>query len=250
VPNLTEDGNRLVQNLANRHGLSTDAVTHMLFAVYNGNGTMAQFGHPEFGGSGQWMRGGMTMVSNLFNHQLKYRVDSLCNEISNSLSSSLFLPDPTYNWWPTEFGTPSATGSQNNVRYAYFPASRRLAVTTGGDVWVYDTLDHQIGGVLSSKEWVDQSPSPVNSALSIFRRCRSFRGAEWHNKTILRSALLLRLSRRFHSIHLQWIAAISTIWELPLDQPNRLLTIRAFWRHLSDWGLSKRRAISRKKSLP
>ena len=41
---------------------------------------------------------------------------------------------------------PNATGAQNNTRYAYFANSRRLAVDTGGDVWVYDTLDHQIGG--------------------------------------------------------------------------------------------------------
>lgn len=32
------------------------------------------------------------------------------------------------------------------MRDAYFAGSRRLAVDTGGDVWVYDTLDHQIGG--------------------------------------------------------------------------------------------------------
>jgi hypothetical protein len=37
-------------------------------------------------------------------------------------------------------------GSQNNIQYAYFPNSHRLAVKTGADVWVYDTLDHQIGG--------------------------------------------------------------------------------------------------------
>ncbi len=120
----------------------------------------------------------MTMVSDLFNNQLKSRVDNLCSDISNALAShqlvpfrgsfqsqsqggstaqsqaagtigsanSLFIPDPSSNWWPNELGPPAAIGSQNNVRYAYFPASRRLAVTTGGDVWVYDTLDHHIGG--------------------------------------------------------------------------------------------------------
>lgn len=178
MPNLSPAGTQLVQELAQRHGLSTNAVTHMLIAVHNGNGSMAQFSHPEFGGSGQWMRGGMTMVSDLFNHQLKSRVDNLCSDIANELgnhqrtpfsgsfqsqsqngmhsqsqaagamgsSNSLFVPDPAYNWWPSELGTPSALGSQNNVRYAYFAQSHRLAVTTGGEVWVYDTLDHQIGG--------------------------------------------------------------------------------------------------------
>jgi hypothetical protein len=178
MPNLSNAGQQLVQELSQRHQVSTDAATHMLIAVHNGQGTMAQFSHPEFGGSGQWMRGGMTMVSDLFNYHLKNRVDSICNDISNLLSThqlvpfsgsfqsqsqngvssqtqaagtigsnnNLFEPDPTTNWWPTDFGSPSATGSQNNVRYAYFSGARRLAVMTGGEVWVYDTQDHQIGG--------------------------------------------------------------------------------------------------------
>ncbi|MGB7343160.1 MAG: SHOCT domain-containing protein [Pirellulaceae bacterium] len=178
MPNLSAAGNQFVQSLAQRHGVSIDAATHMLVAVHNGNGTMAQFNHPEFGGGGQWMQGGMTMVSDLFNHQLKSRVDSICCDIANQLAqhqlvpfsgsfqsqsqngssgqsqaagvigstNSLFVPDPENNWWPNDLGSPSAVGSQNNVRYAYFPQSRRLAVRTGGEAWVYDTQDHQIGG--------------------------------------------------------------------------------------------------------
>ncbi|EMI17398.1 hypothetical protein RMSM_05682 [Rhodopirellula maiorica SM1] len=183
MPQLSPAGNEIVERLGQRHGLSSDAVTHMLIAIHNGNGSMAQFNHPEFGGSGQWMRGGMTMVSDLFNYQLKARVENICNDIANELAkhqnspfvgsfqsqsqggqcqgsgnmqsqasgamgsnNSLFIPDPDQNWWPEELGTPNATGSQNNVRYAYFSWNRRLAVKTGSDVWVYDTLDHQIGG--------------------------------------------------------------------------------------------------------
>ncbi len=124
------------------------------------------------------MSGGMTMVSDLFNYNLKNLVNNLCCEISNSLANhqttpfsgsfqsqsqngmhgqsqaagqigsanSLFVPDPTSNWWPQDLGIPTAIGSQNNTRYAYFANSHRLAVTTGGPSWVYDTLDHQIGG--------------------------------------------------------------------------------------------------------
>ena len=175
---LTPEGQRVVDDLAQRHGFSRDAVTHMLFAVLNGNGSMAQFNHPEFAGSGQWMQGGMLMLGDMFNHTLKGRVDALCWEISGILAnqpsllrsgsfqsqsqsgggqqsqaaggsmgeSSLFVPDPAAHWWPRDLGAPSATGSQNNVRYAYFANARRLAVETNGQVWVYDTLDHQIGG--------------------------------------------------------------------------------------------------------
>jgi hypothetical protein len=48
--------------------------------------------------------------------------------------SSLFVPDPAAHWWPRELGAPSATGSQNNVRYAYFASACRLAVETNGPV--------------------------------------------------------------------------------------------------------------------
>jgi hypothetical protein len=175
---LTSEGQRVVNQLSQSSGFSADAVTHMLSAVLNGNGSMAQFSHPEFGGGGQWMRGGMLMIGDMFNGYLKGRVESLCNEIANVLSrepglfqtgsfqsqrqsgngdqyqaaggtqgqSSLFVPDPRANWWPAELGSPNATGSQNNLKYAYFAGSRRLAVDSGGDVWVYDTQDHQIGG--------------------------------------------------------------------------------------------------------
>ena len=61
-------------------------------------------------------------------------------------ASALFVPDPRSQWYPAELGVPDATGSQNHVRYAYFAKARRLAVETGGDVYVYDTLDHNIGG--------------------------------------------------------------------------------------------------------
>jgi len=150
----------------------------MLFAIQNGNGSMAQFNHPDFGGSGQWMRGGMTMVSDLFNNQLKYRVDSICSDIANELGknqatpfsgsfqsqtqngvnsqmqagggmgsgNTLFVLDPEANWWPQELGVPNAVGAQNQVLYANFSQSHRLAVKTGSDVWVYDTKDHHISG--------------------------------------------------------------------------------------------------------
>lgn len=179
MPLLSEAGQNVVRQMAQKHGVSEDAAAHMLMAIQNGNGTMAQFNHPEFGGSGQWMRGGMTMVSDLFNNQLKYRVDGICNDLSNEIlnnqltpyaassqsqsqsggynhqtqangvgfgQNNLFAPDPNANWWPQDLGSPSATGSQNNVSYAYFSYARRLAVKTGRDVWVYNTLDHNIGG--------------------------------------------------------------------------------------------------------
>jgi putative oligomerization/nucleic acid binding protein len=203
MPDINEDtpmrqlspaGQQVVADIAQRHGFSTDAVTSMLDAVVQGNGSMAQFNHPEFAGSGQWMAGGMTMVSDMFNNALKSRVDALCSELSRVVANqpdllrqgsfqsqsqggsggyqqqgghggyassqqqsgngpsgpaSLFIPPASGsggNWWPADLGWPASTGAQNNVRYAYFPQARRLAIDLNGQVTVYDTLDHQIGG--------------------------------------------------------------------------------------------------------
>lgn len=186
---LSSQGQQVVSQIAVRHGFSTDAVSQMLIAVLNGNGSMAQFSHPEFGGSGQWMRGGMTMIGDMFNNGLKGRVDALCSDLAGVLASQpgllqqggsfqsqsqgsgnvwqeqqagghsssgspLFVP--TRPWWPEALGQPGASGAQNQMRYAWFPQARRLAVDSNGDVWVYDTLDHQIGG-FSQQQGMDGS---------------------------------------------------------------------------------------------
>jgi Short C-terminal domain len=80
---LSPAGQQAVNDLAQRHGFSPPAVLNMLEAIINGNGRMAQFNHPEFSGSGQWMQGGMIMVSDMFNNYLKGRIDGLCHDLSN-----------------------------------------------------------------------------------------------------------------------------------------------------------------------
>lgn len=160
---LTPAGNDAVQGLAQRYRVSTDAVITLLNAVSAGGGSMAQFYHPELGGGGQWMRGGMTMVGDMFNHGLQATVAGLCSELSSLLNShQMFAPAPPPSgtgtggggmggfgnaWWPADLGHPSSSGGQNDARYAYFPQSRRLAILRNGQVTIHDTLDHQIGGV-------------------------------------------------------------------------------------------------------
>src|SRR5690242_1873274 len=115
---LTPAGDQAVQNLAQRNGVSTDAVRTLLVAVSNGGGAMAQFYHSELGGGGQWMRGGMTMVGDMFNHGLQALVSGLCSELSSLLMNQrVFEPLPSShapgfanaggNWWPAELGAPS-----------------------------------------------------------------------------------------------------------------------------------------------
>ena len=83
---LTAEGQQIINNLAQRYQFSPDAVFSMLQSVINGNGSMAQFNHPEFGGSGQWMRGGMIMLGDMFNNHLKNSVGGLCQELSDLIA--------------------------------------------------------------------------------------------------------------------------------------------------------------------
>jgi hypothetical protein len=159
---LTAEATQVLRELAQRYGVSLDAVTSLLFAVSSGGGSMAQFNHPELGGSGQWMQGGMTMVSDMWNHALQGKVSGLCGELSNLLRAQNVFAAPAPgssseagaqfahgggNWWPAGLGSPASSGGQNDMRYAYFPHAQRLAILRDGQLALYDTLDHQIAGV-------------------------------------------------------------------------------------------------------
>jgi hypothetical protein len=164
---LTDEGERALDEIATRHGVSADAARHLLLAIIAGHMTQAQFDHPELGGMGQWSQGGMIMVGDMFNHTLKAKVDGLCTELAalaggsdvfrplpppefqsqmQGSGASLFVPGSSGHWWPEGLGHAASTGSQNNLRYAFFPETRRLAIDFGGSVRIYDTHDHRIGG--------------------------------------------------------------------------------------------------------
>jgi hypothetical protein len=165
MPKLTPEGLRAVTDIAARHSFSVDAALSLLDSLLQGQGTQAQFHHPEFGGMGQWSRGGMIMIGDMFNQGLKYRVDALCNDLSGLLGRENFIQAPVQSyqsqmqgggfssfmggissWWPEELGQPSSSGAQNDMRYAFFPAARRIAIQQGGRVHVYDSGDHQFSG--------------------------------------------------------------------------------------------------------
>jgi hypothetical protein len=139
-----------IADIAQRHGFSTEAARAVADALRHGNGTMAQFNHPELGGMGQWVAGGMLMIGDMFNNDLKARVGALCRDLAAAPgpvpAAGEQEPGQTRNWWPDDLGAPSATGAQNDMRYACFPDQRRLAVMQGGRVRVFDTGEHRIGG--------------------------------------------------------------------------------------------------------
>lgn len=143
-----------LQTVADRHGIGLDAVRHLVQALERGHGRMAQFDHPDLGGMGQWTEGGMTMVGRIGDEDLRSRVASLCGELAATLPAEGFAstasagrPAGEGEWWPGGLGHPSATGSQDGLRYAYFPESRRLAVEQGAGIALYDTGGHAISGV-------------------------------------------------------------------------------------------------------
>ncbi len=155
----TEASFQNMQNVANRYGISVNAVTDLTQALMQSGGSMAQFNIPELGGGGQWMLGGMTMVGDMFNNGLKATVDGLCYELSNMINQGNiqykplpktntkngFMSGNAGNWWG-DLGFPNSTGSQNNTSYAIFSQINRLAIQENGKVTVFNTLDHQIGG--------------------------------------------------------------------------------------------------------
>jgi len=105
---LSPAGQQIIDDIAKRYGYSTEAVLSMLQSVINGNGMMAQFNHPEFAGAGQWMSGGMTMVSDMFNNNLKASIGNLCAELSQLVAAQ---PDLLR---PGSFQSQSQGGQQQN----------------------------------------------------------------------------------------------------------------------------------------
>lgn len=182
---LSAEGQKLVEEVAARHGVSQEAVLELLGALVVGQGAQAQFSHPDLGGMGQWSQGGMIMVGDMFNHGLKAKVDALCTDLSAALrAASVFASAPSASqrqsqghgsgaaavslfvagrggagggqWWPQELGHAASAGSQNDLHYAVFPESRRLAINRSGTITVYDTGEHRITG-FSQQQSGDQS---------------------------------------------------------------------------------------------
>ncbi|WP_428542012.1 hypothetical protein [Rhodopila sp.] len=149
-----------IADIAQRHGFSPDAGRALAEALRRGGGGMAQFDHPELGGMGQWAAGGMLMIGEMSNHALKARVDALCRDLSAlpgpAPAAAEQEPGQASQWWPSELGAASATGEQNDMRYACFPDQRRLAVMREGQVRLYDTGQHRIVGV-SQQQGSDQT---------------------------------------------------------------------------------------------
>ena len=160
---LNEEG--FIARVSIRHSVSADAVRTILRALRSGGGTMAQFSHPDFGGMSQWSPG-MSMVGEMFNTSLKSKLDAVCTELAAYVAHTPSTDqdrgreggEVSYqssrqrsDWWPMNLGTPSAVGAQNDLQYAVFPGTRRLAIKDRGQIEIFDTGNHLIFGVAQAQ---------------------------------------------------------------------------------------------------
>ena len=161
---MSVSDDELVDRMAKKHAVSSAAVHVVLAALRSGGGRMAQFSHADFGGMSQWSPG-MSMVGDMFNTQLKAKLDALCSDIAAHLDASpaadatrSAADDVSYRsmsgsagWWPAGLGRPGAVGAQNDLRYAVFAETRRLVIDDRGAITVYDTGSHRIFGVAQAQ---------------------------------------------------------------------------------------------------
>ena len=68
------------------------------------------------------------------------------------------MDPPATDWWPEGLDSPGSSGAQNDMRYAFFPKQRRLAIEQNGKVTQYDTGDHRISGVSQQQQGAGSTP--------------------------------------------------------------------------------------------
>lgn len=140
------------EEIAKKHQISVSAVQHLAQAIARGNGTQAQFNHPEIGGMGQWMPS-MMMIGDAFNYTLKAKIDALCHDLAQAyhdgdIKSISSIPSmQVKKWWSSEHHNPTFSGGQNNIRYAYFVSQHRLVIQQDSKELTYDTSPHILSGV-------------------------------------------------------------------------------------------------------
>jgi hypothetical protein len=77
----------IVAKLALQYHSSTGGVQAALNALRSSGGRMAQLNHPDFGGMAQWSRG-MTMVGDMFNSEMKAKLNAICSDFATYLAQS------------------------------------------------------------------------------------------------------------------------------------------------------------------
>lgn len=117
---FSTDDRQLIRTLAQQHGISEGAVEALWLAVQAGNGTAAQFSHPELGGMGQWMAGGMVMIGDFSKTHLQSTVMQICTAIAAHLQGQRLAAQSAPAHAPSQQAQsqtqgPSSSGAQPSM---------------------------------------------------------------------------------------------------------------------------------------
>jgi hypothetical protein len=137
-----------IGKIAKKHGVSVGAVMMLLSGLQNSGGNQVQFNHPDLGGMGQW-QSGMVMIGDMFNYALKAKVDELCRELSELAKSEKAQESKksVIKNFDAIYGKPAFQGSQNDMKYAYYPEKHIFILEQYGELGKYNTKGYQVSGV-------------------------------------------------------------------------------------------------------
>jgi hypothetical protein len=133
-----------LQTIADQTGFSLGAITLLWTGLLATQGRQVQFNHPELGGLGQWQPG-QTMIGDMFNGPLRARVEQACVALAQQVR--LRPPAPLVDNFMALYGEARFSGTQNGLRYAYFPQYQRLVVQQGEHLCKFNTAGYELFGV-------------------------------------------------------------------------------------------------------
>lgn len=126
-------------------------VSKLLDGLQKNSGRQVQFNIAELGGMGQWQSGGMVMVGDMFNNELKAKVDRLCKvlvQMPAKAESNPFVPIQS-SVGSNRFA--NIKGSQNGISYAYYQTEAILEITDENGLKKYSTEGYLLTGVQQSQ---------------------------------------------------------------------------------------------------
>lgn len=140
----------VIRELAQEHTVTLSTVATLLHGLQATGGNQVQFNIPELGGMGQWQPS-MVMVGDMFNQELKAKVDQLCTALSGF---SRQLPREVADPKGTLLGQTPATfkGSQNEFEYTYYADENRLVIYHEEKNTSYDTTGYPLTGVQQAQD--------------------------------------------------------------------------------------------------
>ena len=137
-----------IAQIAQKHALSEEAVTHLFNQLSLGHGTQAQFNHPAFGGIGQWQNG-MLMISDFSNHALKAKLTGIFAELVELYNQRGGQPTIEAKPETNTLGKPTMVATQNHLTVNYYQ-DRSLIVITDNQrnrAVTYSVAPHRLTGV-------------------------------------------------------------------------------------------------------